>query len=179
MKKIMYNTLIASVASFCLTGTALAGGILKVGNGADPTSLDPHYVSINTESNIIDNMFGGLTRPNAKGKIIPGLAKSWDISKDGKTYTFYLRDAKWSDGKPITAHDFEFSFKRILKPETASKYSFMLHPIVGAEDYNRGKGDVNAVGVKALDDKTFQITLNEPVPYLFCLLYTSPSPRDS
>ena len=110
-------------------------------------------------------MFSGLTRSDIKGKVIPGLAKNWNISQDGKTYTFYLRDAKWSDGKPITAHDFEFAMKRILKPETAAKYSFMLHPIVGAKDYNEGKGDVNAVGVKSLDDTTFQITLNEPLPY--------------
>lgn len=148
-----------------LTSSAFADGVLKRGNGGEPATLDPHFASGTWENNIIGDMFLGLTTEDSKGRLIPGLAKSWDISEDGLTYTFYIRDALWSDGKEITADDFVYSFKRILKPETAAKYSFMLHPIKGAVEYNKGEAGENILAVKAPNKDTFQVTLKSPTPY--------------
>ncbi len=88
-----------------------------------------------------------------------------DISKDKKTYTFKLRDAKWSDGEPVKAQDFEYSWKRALDPKTKSEYAYMLYP-VRAEKFNTKKGKAEDVGVKALDDKTLEVKLEQPVPLL-------------
>lgn len=145
--------------------SAWAGGVLKRGNGGEPASLDPHFASGTWENNIIGDMFMGLTTIDSKGGLIPGLAKSWSVSADGLTYTFKLRNAMWSDGRAITAEDFVYSFKRILNPQTAAKYSFMLHPIKGAVAYNKGEGSVNKLAVKALDKHTLEIKLVSPAPY--------------
>ena len=123
--------------------------MLHRGNGGEPASLDPHFASGTWENNIIGDMMMGLTIYSAKGKVIPGLATSWDISEDGRTYNFKIRDAKWSDGQKITAHDFEFSLKRILKPETAAKYAFILYPIQNAKDINKGEKDAETLGCES------------------------------
>jgi oligopeptide transport system substrate-binding protein len=145
---------------------------LLLGNGAEPRDLDPHVVIAYTDYNILLALFEGLTvLDEATSRPLPGMAERWDISDDGLVYTFHLRtEAKWSNGDPVTAADFVFSMERILSPEMASEYAYMLAPIKGAEDYTAGKSKTfSDVGVKALDAHTLQLTLTRPTPYLLAL----------
>ncbi|MCX7571542.1 peptide ABC transporter substrate-binding protein [Tumebacillus sp. DT12] len=107
----------------------------------------------------------GLTRLDKNGKAQPGMATDWDVSDDGLTYTFKLRDAKWANGEPVTAKDFVYSWKRTLDPKTKASYSFMVAWIKGGEAYNTEKGSADDVAVKAVDDKTLEVTLAHPVPF--------------
>ena len=138
-----------------------------IGNGAEPQSLDPAKIQGVPEHRINLALFEGLVTYDPKtGTPIPGVAESWDISEDGMTYTFHLRNAQWSDGTPITAQTFVDSWLRTLAPETASQYAFMINMVVkGAEDFNKGKADASAVAIKAVDDKTFEVQLTGPAPY--------------
>jgi len=142
---------------------------LLVGNGAEPADLDPQAIMVNTDVNIAYCLFEGLTKLDAKTCVpAPALASSWDVSSDGKVYTFHLRQsARWSDGDPVTADDFVYSFHRILSPAFAAGYSYMLWPIRNAEAFNAGRlSDFSQVGAKALDSHTLQVTLERPTPYL-------------
>jgi len=136
----------------------------------DPQTWDPTLNSAADGGHVINNIFDGLTRETQEG-IEPAQAKSWDISEDKMTYTFHLRDGlKWSDGKDLTAGDFEYSLKRACDPATASEYSFIVTSyLVGGEEFFNGTGSRDAVGVKALDDKTLEIKLKFPVPYFLSL----------
>lgn len=164
MHKFIKMSLCAAATVALMTTTAFAGGgVLKRDNGGEPSTLDPHFASGTWENSIIGDMFMGLTTEDSKGVLIPGLAESWTVSDDGLTLTFKIRDAVWSDGTEITANDFEYSFKRILDPETAAKYAFMLHPIKGAVDFNEGK--TKTLGVKAVDKDTLEIHLEAVTPY--------------
>lgn len=150
---------------------AFAEAVLHRGNAGEPQTLDQAQTSINIEAFILKDLYEGLTIYDAAGKIIPGAAESWTLSDDGVTYTFKLREnAKWSDGTPVTAQDFEFSFKRVEDPKTAAKYANILYPIKNAEAINNGKAEIATLGVKAVDEKTFQITLERPTPFFLELL---------
>jgi len=145
---------------------------LLLGNGAEPRDLDPHVDVAYTDYNILVALFEGLTViDEATSKPLPGMADRWDISPNGLVYTFHLRaDAAWSDGTPLTAQDFVFSFERILAPEFAAEYANMLFALKNAEAYNAGKlTDFSQVGVKALDARTLQLTLERPCSYLLSL----------
>ena len=146
--------------------TATAQSVLRVGNSGEPDSLDPHQVSGTWENRIVGDMFMGLTTEAADGTVIPGAAESWEISDDGLTYTFTLRDHTWSDGTPVTADDFVFALQRILDPATAAEYAYILYPIKNAEAVNNGSlADLGALGVRALDPRTLEITLERPTSY--------------
>lgn len=113
------------------------------------------------------NIFASLTRIDPSGKIVPGAAESWGVSSDGKTFTFKLRrDMKWSDGTPLTAHDFEFGWKRAVDPSTRSARAWQLYPVVGAEAFHTGKGRREDVAVQAVDDYTFRVVLINPGSFL-------------
>ena len=145
---------------------------LLVGNGAEPSDLDPHIAVALTDSTLLVALFEGLTViDEATSKPLPGAAASWDISTDGRTYTFHLRpEGVWSNGDPVTAQDFVFSIERILSPKLASDYAYMLDVLTGAADYTAGKiADFSQVGAKALDAHTLQLTLVRPTPYLLSL----------
>lgn len=147
--------------------------ILHVGNGDEPRDLDPQTTTGNPESSIQDALFEGLTAWSIEHyDPIPGAAERWDISEDGTVYTFYIRpDAKWSNGDPVTAEDFVFSYKRILSPTLSAAYAYMFYCVKNAEAFNKSKiGDFSEVGVKALDEKTLQITLKAPTPYFLRLV---------
>lgn len=151
---------------------------LVINNSAEPESLDPHKVSGVPEAAIIRQMLVGLTTTDPDGKTIPGMAESWD-SEDNKVWTFKIRDAKWSNGDPVTAEDFVYSFRRLVDPNTASPYASYLvdAKVAGADAILEGKAGTEALGVKAIDDKTFQVTLSEPVPYFpDTLIHTSVKP---
>ncbi|SFB46796.1 oligopeptide transport system substrate-binding protein [Rhizobium sp. NFR07] len=150
---------------------AFAEAVLHRGNAGEPQTLDQAQTSINIEAFILKDLYEGLTVYDAAGKIIPGAAESWTLSDDGVTYTFKLREnAKWSDGSPVTAQDFEFSFKRIEDPKTAAGYANILYPIKNAEKVNKGEAPVDQLGVKAVDDKTLEVTLEQPTPFFLELL---------
>ncbi|MFP4190532.1 MAG: peptide ABC transporter substrate-binding protein [Candidatus Hydrogenedentota bacterium] len=147
-------------------------GILHWGNGAEPQGLDPHLVTGVPEHMILAGLFEGLVIMDPETlEPLPGVAESWDISEDDLVYTFHLRDdARWSNGDPVTAHDFVYAWNRILAPELGSEYAYMLHCIENAEAYNEGDlDDFGEVGVQALDDQTLEVTLEDPTPYFLAL----------
>ena len=153
--------------------TAVEDGILYVGNGTEPQDLDPHIVTGVPESKVLMALLEGLVIRNPDGPDpLPGVAKNWDISVDGKVYTFYLRDnATWSNGDIVTANDFVYAWNRMLLPSLGSKYPDMLYDLVNAEEFNKGIiTDFSRVGVKALDSKTLKVTLKNPAPYFLELL---------
>lgn len=146
--------------------------VLHLNLGEEPPMLDPQKSTDGVSFQILNAVLEGLVRldSNEKAKKGSGLAKDWEISPDGLTYTFHLKDnIKWSDGNPITAQDFEYSWKRALDPKTASEYAYIMYPIKNAEAYNSGKASADSVGVKALDDKTLKVELQEPTPYFLNL----------
>jgi len=132
---------------------------------SEPPSLHPQLATDTTSSAILINVFEGLTVSDADGQPTPGMAEKWDISPDKKTYTFHLRDAKWSNGDPVVAGDFEYAWKWALNPENLSEYASIFYPIKGAQAYNEKGGSIDAVGIKAEDDKTLVVTLENPTPY--------------
>lgn len=137
-------------------------------NGAEPQSLDPHKIEGVPESNLARDQFEGLVITNLDGDVIPGVAESWEHD-EAKVWRFKLREnAKWSNGDPVTAHDFVYSWKRLADPNTASPYASYLQyaHIENVDDIVNGNADPETLGVKALDDLTFEVTLSEPVPYL-------------
>lgn len=148
-------------------------GILHWGNGTDPQELDPHIVTGVPEHHILTALLEGLVlKDPATLEPIPGVAESWVISDDGKTYTFQLRhNAQWSNGDPVTAHDFAWSWWRALQPTLGNQYAYMFFPVKNAEAYlKREIEDFSQVGVKVLDDYTLQVELTNPTPYFLQLL---------
>jgi oligopeptide transport system substrate-binding protein len=154
------------------SGTELAEvQVLRKENGAEPQTLDPHKAQGVTESNILRDLFEPLVMEAPDGTLIPGVASEWTVSDDGLTYTFRLRpDARWSNGDPVTAHDFVYSLRRGLDPATLSLYASILYPIKNAAEVNRGELSPEKLGVRALDDYTLQIDLSGPTPYFLGLL---------
>lgn len=136
------------------------------GNAAEPDSLDPHHTEGIWESDIVGDLLIGLTTNDVDGEAMPGAATSWDVSDDGLTWTFHLREHVWSDGVPVTAGDFVFAFRRILDPATASTYAYYLYPLLNAQDVNSGSMPVTELGVEAPDDSTVVVHLEYPAPFL-------------
>lgn len=148
--------------------------LLKRGNGPDVETLDPHKVRSVSAGNVVRDLFEGLVSEAADGRLIPGVAESWQVSDDGRVYVFSLRaDARWSNGEALTATDFVYALRRSLSPSTASPSAALLAPIRGAEALMSGKGSAERLGVSALDDQTLQIELERPTPY-FPGLLTNP-----
>ena len=159
------------------SGTEASGHPLKVlhyGNYGEPQDLDPQVVQGIPELHLIQALYDSLIDVDPKDlHLIPGLAKSWEISPDHLVYTFHLREnIKWSDGTPITADEYIMSWKRIISPKFASEYAYLIYNYVkGAKDYYLGKTtDFSQVGLKALDPQTLQITLAGPTPFLLKLI---------
>ncbi len=148
--------------------------VWRVGNGSEPQDLDPQTVTGVPEHKLMMAFFEGLVAEDPKDlHPIPGLAESWEISADGLTYTFHLRaNAKWSNGDPILAADLVESFRRIITPALASEYAYLVYNFVaGAKDYYEGRlTDFSQVGFKAPDDRTFQVILDHPTPYLLKIM---------
>ena len=146
------------------------------GNGSEPQGIDPHIVTGVPEHHILISLCEGLTIPNPNPKdsngYIPGTAESWSISEDGKEYIFKLnKNAKWSNGEPVTADDFVWSWKRILTASLGSQYPDMLYYLEGAYEYHNGlTNNFDEVGVKALDTHTLKVNLKNPTPFFIGLL---------
>ncbi len=145
--------------------------MFRINNMVEPESLDPGVVTGVPEHRILSNLFEGLTTPDPKDlSPRPGMAKSWTVSADGLVYTFALRDARWTDGKPVTASDFVYAWERVLNPKSGAKYAQQLFYLKNGEEYNTGRvTDFSRVGVRALDDKTLQVTLRCPTAYFLDL----------
>ena len=128
------------------TGAA-ANQTMTIGWGAEPPSLDPGLATDTTSSNVLLNIMDPLVRLNPDTlEAVPSLAESWDVSSDGKTVTFELRDdGRWTNGDPVTAQDFEWSWKRTISPELAADYAYQFFGIVGAAEYNACKQNCDAM----------------------------------
>ncbi|WJY26893.1 MULTISPECIES: peptide ABC transporter substrate-binding protein [Sporosarcina] len=149
--------------------------VLYLNNGEEPTSFDPS-VGFNAVSwSALNNLMEGLTRLNKDHQAEEATAEKIDVSEDGLTYTFTIRDdAKWSNGDPVTANDFVYAWKHMLDPETASPAAFLAYFIKGAEAYNNGEGTPEDIGIEAKDEKTFVVTLDAPNE-AFLNIITNPS----
>ncbi|MFN2360081.1 MAG: peptide ABC transporter substrate-binding protein [Marinobacter sp.] len=166
------------------TGEPLAKRqILVRGNASEPASLDPHLVEDAVGGAIVIDLFEGLTRSGATGDTEPALAKSWSTSDDNLTWTFELReDARWSDGTPVTAKDFVYGWQRAVDPELGSNYAYYIETagVDNAGAIIKGEKPPEELGVRAVDDFTFEVTLNAPITYLadMTVHYTMfPAPR--
>ncbi|MFS0782597.1 peptide ABC transporter substrate-binding protein [Bacillus sp. 1P06AnD] len=149
--------------------------ILYLNNGDSPKSFDPPIGFDSVSWNPLNNLMEGMVRLDKNNEPKPAMAEKWDVSDDGKVYTFHIRDkAKWSNGDSVTAGDFEYAWKRLLDPKTGSEASFLGNFIKGGEAFNSGKGKVEDVGVKAVGEKTLEVTLEAPQAY-FINVITNPA----
>lgn len=156
----------AGALALMMSSAALAV-TLNLGNGGEPGSLDPHKVSGDWENRIVSEYLEGLVTEDAQAKAVAGQAESWTISDDGLVYTFKLRaDAVWSDNVPVTAQNWVDAFQRLFDPKTASEYAYLQYPIKNSSKIAAGEiTDFSQLGVKAVDDKTLEITLEAATPF--------------
>ncbi|MFM8886338.1 MAG: ABC transporter substrate-binding protein, partial [Chthoniobacterales bacterium] len=140
-------------------------------NGAEPETLDPALITGQPEGRVANALFEGLLTFDEHGKPQPGMAESWEVSPDGRVYTFTVRDGlTWSDGEPLTAQDFADSWRRTLDPATASEYAYQLHYINNAKAFNEGAlTDFSQVGVSVTDERTLRVELENPTPFFLDL----------
>lgn len=131
----------------------------------EPPTIDPQLNSKSQGSTIIANLFEGLTRSDKDYNILPGIAETWDLADDKVTYTFHLRDSAWSDGVSVTAHDFVFAWQRAIRPETGAKYASQMYYIKNGKEIYEGQMDISELGVKEIDARTLEVTLNAPISY--------------
>lgn len=189
-KIVLLSTLIASLLSPAVmaapypAGTQLANKQeITLNNGAEVTSIDPAKQAAEPAFNLGRDLFEGLTTQDKTGKTIPGIATRWEVNDDNTVYTFHLRPSRWSNGKPLTAQDFVYSWQRLINPETASPYAWFaaIPGIVNSKAIMNGQADPATLGVKAIDDLTFEVTLEKPVPFFVKLLshpVLAPVPRE-
>ncbi|GAB6687533.1 peptide ABC transporter substrate-binding protein [Bacillus cereus] len=181
------TSVVASVLCTSFLLTACSSGDKETKNTAKATDKNETKQSINlpyiaeiptmdvtkaTDSesmNVMRNVFEGLYTLGEDNKSIPGVAQSYDVSEDKKTYTFHLRESEWSNGTPVTAADFVFSWKRAVNPDTAAEYAFLFFDIKNAKKINSKELPIDQLGVKAIDDKTLEVQLEQPVPYFIDL----------
>lgn len=169
----MRNLLISTAFAALVAGPLHAAGDLTYVVNNESATYDPGLTSETFAAPIIGNTFEGLVRFNKDGEVEGAMAESWDVSEDGLTYTFKLRDANWSDGKPVTAQDFVYAWMRVLDPKAGAKNPAMFYLIEGAEEHyaSGGEGDV---AITATDDHTLTFTLKNRIPYMMQLLtYTN------
>ncbi|MDR3165919.1 MAG: peptide ABC transporter substrate-binding protein [Synergistaceae bacterium] len=168
--------LLALAALLPTTGMASAAGQhITFALHSIPDSVDPGITPETYSAVILYNLFEGLLTYDAQNNIIPGQAEKWELSDDGLVYTFHLRDGlKWSDGTPLTAEDFRYSWLRVITPATGSLYTDQLLPyVVGAQEFFDGKIGEEGVGIKAVDKNTLTVTLKSPTPFFLGLLSTN------
>ncbi|QJE72087.1 peptide ABC transporter substrate-binding protein [Aerophototrophica crusticola] len=162
---------VLAVMAAALAPPALAEKVLRRGIGSSPGTVDPNKAELHQESILIYDLFEGITAPDANGQPRPAMASRWEISPDGLTYTFHLRDgAKWSDGTPVTAADFAYSWRRLADPKTASPYAYYVWPILNGPEATAGKKPTSELGVEAVDAKTLKVTLGKPTSYFLASL---------
>ena len=166
--------IIATLASCSTPGSDSSSGgekVFRYATNTEPTTFDLTKGNSIGDNEIQHAITEGLTR-NTGGEVTPGIAESWDISEDGTVYTFHLRDAKWSDGEPITAQDFVYSWQRLVDPSVGSPYSWFLDTIAvkNAAKVEAGELDPSELGIKAIDETTLEVTLDQPMTVLLSAL---------
>lgn len=147
------------------SGTKSEDKTLNLTIPSEPPSMNPQLANDSTSGGIIRSIFEGLTRVDKDGNVQNAAAEDVKVSDDKLTYTFTLRDSKWTNGDPVVAGDFDYAWKWALDPKNASEYATILYPIKGAQAYNEGKGSAEDIGIKVVDDKTLEVTLENPTPY--------------
>ena len=173
MKKYFMLQIFSLLVSFMLlacggnsSDVLIEESAIKINVGTEPKTIDPTLNSSVDGSIYIAHAFEGLSTKDKDGKITYGVAESWDISDDGLTYTFKIRsNAKWSDGKPVTANDFVYTWQRAVDPMTASEYSYQLAPIKNATAITEGSMPIDTLGVRAIDERTLEVNLGAPTAY--------------
>ena len=180
LKKILAMTLLTALVGSTFLGCGSTENTVSSGNveqkivyniDANPKTIDPQLNSAVDGSKVIRNTFEGLMREIENGEVENGIAEGYEVSEDGLVYTFHIRDnAKWSDGADVTAKDFEYAWKRALNPNTAAEYAYQLFYIKNGEAYNKGEASADDVGIKVVDNKTIEVTLESAVPYFVSLL---------
>lgn len=164
-----FVTLRLDIGSESNTAVDFANNSITLNLGSEPPQLDSTRSTDMVSGQVLGHVMEGLIRYGPNNEILPGIAKSWDVSD--LSSTFYLRDdAFWSNGTPVTAHDFVFAWQTALDPDTASQYSFILYPLKNGEKINAGDLAVEELGATALDDYTLQVELEQPTPYFIKLL---------
>ncbi len=172
----MTRTLAAALGAIvatlgCSSGEAqqaARGNVLRLAMAEEPPQLDSTRATDQVSIWVLGHVMEGLTRYGKGGDIVPGVAERWDIGE--RKAVFHLRaDARWADGKPVTAHDFVFAWRTAVDPKTASEYAFILYPVKNAETVNTGKLPTSALGVRARDDRTLEIELERPTGHFLAL----------
>lgn len=188
MKNLLGSTAFASILLLCiiaaagLSGCSTVGGgpvkdTLRINLGTEPPSLDWHRSTDTTSFDVISNIMIGLSQYTAKLTCDPGIASKWDVEDGGKRYVFHINpNARWSDGKPVTAYDFDWAWERLLNPETGAEYASFLYDVVGAKEYNTKQlTDRTKLGFHAVDEKTFVVQLKRPAAYFIYLTAFAPT----
>ena len=167
----LISLLLLALASACKTAPQGGDKHFRVNLGTEPPSLDWSLATDHVSFNVISNLMVGLTEFDKDLKPAPVIARSWEFQDGGKKIVFHLRDdVQWSDGKKVRAQDFEYSWKRLLNPKTASQYAYILFDVANAQEYNEGKvKDASTVGVQARDEQTLIVTLRHPASYFLAI----------
>ena len=168
MRKTLFLLLFAALA--LAASRAGAETVYRRGAPGEPATLDPQKSSTVVEADVLYDLFEGLVTYDAEGRIVPGVAASWETSADGIVWTFALREALWSDGSPVTADDFVYAFRRLLAPATGAQYANLFYALKNGEAVNAGKAPPEALGVTAQGERTLRIELERPTPYMLGLL---------
>ena len=166
--KLLFSLLFIFAALFLFVscGVNAREDSININVGPEPKTIDPTLNSAVDGSIYIQHAFEGLATRDKENKITGGVAESWDISEDGLTYVFHIReDAKWSDGQKITADDFVYSWRRAVNPDTAAEYAYQFEPVLNAMDINVGKKPVDSLGIRAIDENTLEVKLASPTAY--------------
>jgi oligopeptide transport system substrate-binding protein len=167
----------------CTAASSAPPNVFRFVLSNEPPTLDWSLATDSVSITVIENLMDGLTRFDDGLKPVPSVAASWDVSGDGRVYRFHLRpDVRWTDGRPVTAGDFEYAWKRLLDPNTGAEYAYFLYPVANAKAYNTGKiADPAAVGVRALSPTELEVRLERPLVYfpsLTTFMVTFPQRRD-
>ncbi len=180
--RVLGGVILLSIIS-CSSPVSTPDKTFRLALHAEPPTLDWSLATDHVSFDVLTNLMEGLTQYNQKMEPIPAIAKRWEFSSDGKTITFFLRDdVRWTDGKAVTAMDFEYSWKRLLNPATAAEYAYFLFDIENAFEYNSGKiKDPNRLGVEAISPTVLRVKLKRPVyyfPSIATFMVTFPQRKD-
>src|SRR5580658_3747223 len=158
---ILRTRLFALAVAIMLAGawSAAAESLYRRGEAGEPETLDPQRTATVVEADVDYDLFEGLMSYDASGALIPGVAESWTVGADGLSYVFTLREAKWSNGDPIVAADFVYSFRRLLDPATGAQYANLFYVIANGESVTKGLAKPETLGVRALDARRLEIDL--------------------
>ena len=172
MKKLIL-TLLITIMIFvsCTSNNANNKNIITINAGPQPKTIDPGLNTALDGCYYVIHAFEGLTTKSKDGKIVGGVAENWEILDSGTRYIFHLRtNAKWSDGKPVVASDFVYSWQRVVDPAVGSQYSFQHEPVKNAKAITAGEMPVDSLGIKAIDDYTLEVILEAPTAYFLDLV---------